>query len=80
LFVVSPTKKIINEAFWAVKKGFKFKSKWIPESWGGKKGEELAKETGICDAIFCHNLRFIAVAKSKQGAIKLAKKAVSSYN
>jgi uncharacterized UPF0160 family protein len=52
----------------------------FPESWGGKKGEELAKETGICDAIFCHNLRFIAVAKSKQGAIKLAKKAVSSYN
>ena len=82
LFVVSPDKENNTWSVLAVKeKGFKFKSKLsFPESWGGKKGEELAKETGICDAIFCHNLRFIAVAKSKQGAIELAKKAVSSYN
>jgi len=32
----------------------------------------LAKVTGVPDATFCHNGRFLAVAKSKEGALKLA--------
>ena len=34
--------------------------------------KELADVTGIEDAVFCHKARFIVIAKSKEGAIKLA--------
>ena len=59
--------------------GFAFKSRmYLPQSWAGKEGEELAKITGVLDAVFCHNDRFVAVAKSKEGAIKMAKLAIES--
>ncbi|MEO8637454.1 MAG: MYG1 family protein [Candidatus Taylorbacteria bacterium] len=50
----------------------------MPEAWAGKRNEELAKATGVADAIFCHNNRFLVVAKSKEGAIELAKRAILS--
>ena len=57
--------------------GFKFKSKLdFPKSWAGKKGDELAKITGVSDAVFCLNQRFMCAAKSKEGAITLAKLAI----
>jgi uncharacterized UPF0160 family protein len=52
--------------------------KLLPEAWAGKTGGELAKVTGVEDANFCHNGRFLVVANSKEGAIKLAKIAVES--
>jgi len=48
----------------------------FPESWAGKNGKELAEITGVEDAIFCHNARFICSAKSKEGAMKLAQMAL----
>lgn len=48
----------------------------LPEAWAGLRDQELAKVTGVPDATFCHNGRFLAVAKSKEGAIELARKAV----
>ena len=48
----------------------------FPESWAGKSGEELAKVTGVEDAIFCHKARFICSTRSKEGAIKLAQLAL----
>jgi uncharacterized UPF0160 family protein len=48
----------------------------FPESWAGKRDQELVDATGVSDAIFCHNGRFLAVAKSKEGAMKLAEKAL----
>ncbi len=45
----------------------------LPESWAGKKGKELADITGVEDAMFCHNARFLAGAGSREGAIRLAK-------
>ncbi len=48
----------------------------FPESWAGKRDSELAQVTGVSDALFCHNGRFMAVAKSKQGAIRLAELAL----
>jgi uncharacterized UPF0160 family protein len=48
----------------------------LPESWAGKRDDDLAKTTGVSDATFCHNARFLAVAKSKEGAIALAEKAL----
>ena len=44
----------------------------LPESWAGKRDLELVEATGVSDAVFCHRGRFLAVAKSKEGAMKLA--------
>jgi uncharacterized UPF0160 family protein len=49
----------------------------FPKSWAGKREEELAEITGVTDAVFCHNKLFLAVAKSKEGAIKLAELALT---
>lgn len=58
---------------------YSFKSKKsLPESWAGLEGENLQKVTGVEDAVFCHAGRFIAGAKSKEGAIKMAELALSS--
>jgi uncharacterized UPF0160 family protein len=50
----------------------------FPESWAGKQGEDLVKETGVSDASFCHNKLFLAVAESREGAIALAKLALNA--
>lgn len=50
----------------------------FPKPWGGLKAKELQKETGVPDAVFCHNNLFLAAAKSKAGAIKLAELALIS--
>jgi len=48
----------------------------LPEAWAGKHDQEMAEVSGVSDATFCHNGRFLAVAKSKEGAIALAEKAL----
>lgn len=68
---------------WAVsairKDGVSFQSrKLFPESWAGKSGSALAEITGVKDANFCHNGRFLIVANSKQGALSLARLAIES--
>ena len=35
--------------------------------------------TGVPDAVFVHSKRFMASAKSKEGALKLAKMALDSW-
>lgn len=52
--------------------------KLFPETWRGKHDEELAAVTGVPDAFFCHREGFMAVAKSKEGALALAKLALDS--
>lgn len=80
LFVVYPRN---NDDAWGVKavredpKTFNNR-KDFPKSWAGLRDEELQKITGVSDAIFCHRGLFMAVTKSKEGAIKLAKIAVES--
>jgi len=63
------------EAVRKEKYGFETR-KPFPESWGGKHNAELVEATGVKDATFCHNGRFLVVAKSKEGAIELAQKAL----
>ncbi len=54
-----------------------FKSRTLfPEKWAGLRDSELMSVTGVEDAIFCHNKRFLAIAKSKEGALKLAELAL----
>lgn len=56
-----------------------FKSrKNLPEAWAGKVNEELQRITGVADATFCHNARFTCGAKSKEGALALAKQALDN--
>jgi uncharacterized UPF0160 family protein len=50
----------------------------FPEAWGGLRNEELEKVTGVEGSIFCHRGLFLAVAKTKEGAMKLAQIAVES--
>ncbi len=80
LFVIMNDGVQTTWAVSAVKKdGVSFQSrKLLPESWAGKTGSELAAATGVSDANFCHNGRFIIVANSKAGALKLAQLAVEA--
>ena len=50
----------------------------FPTFWGGLRDGELAKVSGIKDAVFCHTGLFLSVAKSKEGAIEMAKIAINS--
>jgi uncharacterized UPF0160 family protein len=52
--------------------------KKLPESWGGKTGEDLEKITGVAGGVFCHNARFMAVAKTKEAILKMAEIALKS--
>ncbi len=49
----------------------------FPKSWAGLRAKELQDMTGVKDAVFCHNNLFLAVAESKNGAIRLAELAIS---
>lgn len=49
----------------------------LPASWAGLQGAELAAVTGVPDAGFCHNGRFIAAAKSFEGALTMARLALA---
>lgn len=48
----------------------------LPESWAGLRDQELQIVTGVSDAVFCHNNRFLVVAKSKDGIVQLLKQAL----
>ncbi|MDO8482627.1 MAG: MYG1 family protein [bacterium] len=50
----------------------------LPLDWAGKRDIELAAITGVPDAFFCHNGRFMAAAKSKEGALALAELALAT--
>ncbi len=52
--------------------------KSLPEDWRGFRDTELAQRSTVADAVFCHNNGFIAVAESKQGALRLAELAVNA--
>lgn len=50
----------------------------LPASWKGLRDAEFALATGVADALFCHRNLFMAVAGSKEGALKLARAALAS--
>ena len=78
LFVIEPNFEAGTWEIIAVRSDMhSFKNrKDMPASWGGKGEEELILETGVQDAFFCHRNLFIAAARSKEGAIRLAKMAI----
>ncbi|MFZ4287032.1 MYG1 family protein [Variovorax sp. HJSM1_2] len=50
----------------------------LPKAWAGLRLAELAEVTGVADAVFCHNGRFIAGAASLAGATRLAEIALAA--
>ena len=50
----------------------------LPAAWAGLDAAALAEQTGVPDAVFVHLRRFVAAARSKAGAIALAKQALLS--
>jgi uncharacterized UPF0160 family protein len=48
----------------------------LPASWAGLRDADLAAVTGVPDAGFCHNGRFIAAAKSYEGVYAMALQAL----
>lgn len=81
LYVITPDRGVKGD--WKVEairddsRTFKNR-KSFPLSWAGKQGEELAEISGVSDAFFCHNNRFITAAHSKEGAIALATMAANA--
>ncbi|APH60449.1 MYG1 family protein [Granulibacter bethesdensis] len=49
----------------------------LPESWAGLQGADLAAISGVADAVFVHVRRFVGGAKTREGAIALAHKALA---
>ena len=49
----------------------------LPAAWGGLDGDALAQVTGVPDAVFCHAKRFLAVARSHEGVMRMAQLALA---
>lgn len=60
-----------------VEKGSFDQKQSLPKVWAGLRGDDLAKVTGVEDAIFCHAARFICGAKSEAGIMRLAELALA---
>lgn len=80
IYIVYPRSTDNSWGVEAMRKDFKsFENKKnLPKSWAGLKDDALQKASGVSDAMFCHRALFMAVAKSKEGAIKLAQIALES--
>jgi uncharacterized UPF0160 family protein len=80
LFVLLPSETGDSWQVWAVRdgKGSFNNRRCLPAEWAGKNNEELAKLTGVPDAIFCHKALFVAGAKSEDGALELARLALAA--
>jgi uncharacterized UPF0160 family protein len=52
----------------------------LPAPWAGLRDAELAAVTGVADATFCHNGRFIAAAKSFEGVSAMAYQALQAVD
>jgi len=49
----------------------------LPEAWAGLTDAELEAASGVPGAKFCHNARFIAVAATREAALRMAELAVA---
>ena len=48
----------------------------LPAAWGGLHGEGLAAVSGVEDAVFVHPRQFVGAARSRAGALHMAKAAI----
>lgn len=59
------------------KRGFQRRINF-PQSWGGLNDKNLERVNNIKGSIFCHSKLFIAGNKTKEGALKMAEKAIEN--
>lgn len=50
----------------------------LPAAWAGLQATALAEESGVEDAVFVHLRRFVGSAKSRAGALEMARKALAA--
>lgn len=50
----------------------------LPEPWAGLRDTELAVASGVPDAVFVHTRRFVGAARSREGAMEMARRAVAN--
>jgi len=62
----------------AVQPGSFTTRKPFPEAWRAQPAADLPRITGVDDVIFCHATGFYAVAKTRAGAIALARRSLDS--
>lgn len=55
--------------------GFKLRAD-LPKDWAGLTDASLEAASGVPGAVFCHNARFIAVAKTRDAIVEMAERAV----
>ena len=48
----------------------------LPESWAGLQDNDLAERSGVADAVFVHVRRFVGAARSRDGALEMARRAL----
>ena len=78
LFVIYPNSEKTNWMVGTIQEdpeNFKNR-KDFPVAWGGLRDAEFAEATGVADAVFCHKNLFLMAARSRDGALELAKKAL----
>ncbi|MDZ7726201.1 MAG: MYG1 family protein [Candidatus Campbellbacteria bacterium] len=81
LFVIKPDSENGNWEIVSVPKSISTPfdaRKLLPEEWAGKRDGDLVNASGVEDAFFVHNKRFIGVASSKEGVFELANKALET--
>lgn len=85
IYIIYPSLKDKKNTGWkveAIKKSSNTMEsrKFFPESWRGimEESGRLKEITGVKDALFCHASGFLLTVGSKEGAIKLAEKALLS--
>jgi uncharacterized UPF0160 family protein len=49
----------------------------LPEAWAGLQGDDLAAASAVPDAVFVHVRRFVGAAKSREGAVAMARNAIA---
>jgi uncharacterized UPF0160 family protein len=50
----------------------------LPEAWAGLQEGDLAAASGVADAVFVHVRRFVGAARSREGALAMARKALAA--
>jgi uncharacterized UPF0160 family protein len=50
----------------------------LPEAWAGLREADLAAACGVPDAVFAHARRFVGAARSRQGAMEMARRATEA--
>ena len=50
----------------------------FPRDWAGMRDADMARVSGVPDAVFCHNGLWLVVTKSKEGALAIAQKALAN--